>query len=181
MTKKTIKDINFDYILNNINPITVYGREVKKNNPPFFPGQEKELINELDKVEAVIKFNEKTKIITILNHIKNLSETIDRAKNNITLDTVEIFEVKNFLIQLEKINSLLKDSELAKFEDLRVHPLPDLFKKLDPRNEKLKTFSIYDEFSEELVEIRSKKRYLKQEIKAIKKEIKKEILLYDTL
>lgn len=175
MTNKTIKDINFDYILNSINPITGYGREVKKNNPPFFPGQEKQLIKELDKVEAVINLKEKTKIITILNHIKNLIETIERAKENITLDIVEIFEVKNFLLQLEKINFLLKDSEIAKFEDLSIHTLPNLFKKLDPRNEKLKTFSIYDEFSEKLVEIRRKKRHLKQEIKAIKKRIKEEI------
>ena len=43
MTESTVKNINFDYIFNEVKPITEYGIKKKKEAKPFKRGQEADL------------------------------------------------------------------------------------------------------------------------------------------
>lgn len=103
ITEDNIKQISFDFILDKIKPVTAYGKANKKNLKPYLPGMEKDLIRELDKVEDTIKIINKKDLINILRQIKDLSETFERSKNEQTLDVIELFEIKNFLLQLESL------------------------------------------------------------------------------
>ena len=107
MTENTIKNVNFDYIFNEVKPITEYGIRAKKEAKPFIKGQEADLKTEFNKIRAFIESRQRRGIIDVLKHIKNILETIHRAKSNPVLDEVELFEIKNFLILVEKMDKIL--------------------------------------------------------------------------
>ncbi len=175
MTESTIKNINFDYIFNEIRPITEYGIKAKLEAKPFTKGQEAELLEEFNKIEAFLEMKERRDAIDILKHVKNIVETIERAKNNQVLDEVELFEIKNFIMQVEKMGKSLRGTLISIYEDLKLSPLPQLYKELDPANEKMYTFYIYDEYSEKLKKLRKKKKETDILIRQLKKEIKNDI------
>lgn len=172
MTDDTIKNINFDYIFNEVKPITEYGIKTKKQAKPFTKGQEADLKKEFNKIRAFIENSKRRDVIDVLKHIKNIQETLDRVKNNQVLDEVELFEIKNFQIQCEKLYTILKTMAI---DDLMLTPIPQLLKLLDPAGENLNTFYIYDEYSKKLKSIRSEKKQLEKQIAILKKEIKSEV------
>jgi len=171
MTENTIKNINFDYIFNEVKPITEYGIKKKQEAKPFIKGQEADLKKEFNKIRAFIENSKRRDIIDVLKHIKNINETLERAKNNQVLDEVELFEIKNFLIQLQKMDKILK---IISIDDLKLTYLPQLYDTLDPAHEKLNTFYIYNEYSEKLAAIRTEKKQIEKTIYLLKKEIKEE-------
>lgn len=172
MTENTVKNINFDYIFNEVKAITEYGIKKKQEAMPFKRGQEADLRNEFNKIRAFIESDKRRDIIDVLKHVKNIYETLERAKNNQVLDEVELFEIKNFLIQTERLDKVLKTLFI---DDLKLTPIPQLIELLDPAHEKLNTFYIYDEYSVKLKNIRNEKRQSEKSISILKKEIKGKI------
>lgn len=175
MTESTVKKVNFDYILNEIKPITEYGLKAKLGAKHFLRGQEADLKTEFDKIRAFIELRQRRDIIDLLKHIKNILETIHRARSNQVLDEVELFEIKNFLISVDKMDKILRGISNTGIKLLQLTPLPQLYKKLDPACEKLNTFYIYDEYSQKLKEIRSEKRQIEKTISLLKKKIREEV------
>jgi DNA mismatch repair ATPase MutS len=175
MTESTKKNINFDYIFNEVRPITEYGIKTKQEAKPFIKGQEVKLLEEFNKIEIFLEISQRRDVIDILKHIKNIIETIGRAKNNQVLDEVELFEIKNFLMQVDRMEKSLRGTLISIYEDLKLSPLPHLYSTLDPANEKMYTFYIYDEYSERLKTIRAQKKEIDILIIKQKKEIIKNI------
>lgn len=175
MTESTRKNINFDYIFNEIKPITEYGIKAKQEAKPFVKGQEAKLLEEFNKIELFLEMKQRRDVIDVLKHIKNIYETVERAKNNQVLDEVELFEIKNFLMQVEKMEKSLRGTLISIYEDLKLSPIPQLYEILDPANEKMYTFYIYDEYSEKLKDIRTQKKQTDTIIRELKKEIKIEL------
>lgn len=169
ITENTVKNINFDYIFSEVRPITEYGIKKKQDAKPFKKGQEAGLKKEFNKIRAFIESEKRRDIIDVLKHVKNIYETLERAKNNQILDEVELFEIKNFQIQSERLDKILKTLAI---DDLRLTPIPRLIELLDPAHEKLNTFYIYNEYSEKLKDIRTEKKQLEKHIGVLKKEIK---------
>ena len=174
MTDNTIKNINFDYIFNEVKPITEYGIKKKQEAKPFLKGQEADLKKEYNKIREFIENRKRRDIIDVLKHIKNIHETLERAKNNQVLDEVELFEIKNFLIQVQKMDKILRGISINDQTLRHLTPLPQLYELLDPAHEKLNTFYIYDEYSEKLKSIRAEKKQIEKKIRSIKKEIKEQ-------
>lgn len=175
MTENTRKNINFDYIFNEIKPITEYGIKKKQEAQPFKRGQEADLKIEYGKIRAFIENSKRRDAIDTLRHIKNISETVERAFKNQILDEVELFEVKNFLIQVKKMAKIIRG--ILYVEDLKLYPLPDLYQLLDPANEKINTFYMYDEYSEKLKSIRDEKKELQKELFILKRKNKEYVEL----
>ena len=175
MTENTIKNINFDYIFNEVKPITEYGIKIKQEAAPFVKGQEADLKAEFNRIRAFIELKQRRDIIDVLKHIKNILETIDRAKGNQVLDEVELFEIKNFLILVEKMDKILRGISIKDLKLPQLTPLPQLYEKLDPASERINTFYIYDEYSEKLKNIRNEKRLVEKNVRLLKKKIKEEI------
>ena len=127
MTENTMKNINFDYIFNEIRPITEYGIRAKQEAKPFIKGQEADLKTEFNKIRALIESRQRRDLIDVLKHTKNIFETIHRAKSNQVLDEVELFEIKNFLILVEKIDKILRGISDTDLKLLQLTPLPQLY------------------------------------------------------
>lgn len=175
ITENCKKNINFDFILDEIKPITKYGVNCKKNTKPFVKGQEKEIEIEFDKLEAFLKSDKRREIIDNLKEIRFIGETIERAKAGIVLDEVELFEVKKLLIYVEKLRKTLRVTPMVKYEDLKLQELSNLYKLLDPANQQMMTFYLYSEYSSELKKIREELRAVEIKISKIKKELISEI------
>jgi len=179
MDEKTKESLDFQYVLNKINTLTPYGAMFKRRLKPYELGEEDELRKELEKIESFIPIVKNKQISrefdNIFNHIKDLRNSVRRGMEGFILTEVELFEIKNFLSLIRELYNLINKHHLPSFPDTKVTPIESLEKILDPENTGISTFYIYDAYSEELKNIRERKRNLDKEIKLEKKLIKEKI------
>jgi DNA mismatch repair ATPase MutS len=171
ITENCKKNINFDFILDQIKPITKYGQNCKKHAKSFTYGQEQELETEFDKLEIFLYSDKRREAIDILKQIRYITETLQRAKNGVVLDEVELFEVKKLLICIEKLEKSLKSTHIAKYSDLNVQAMLKLYELLDPANQRMMTFYLYAEYSYELKKVREELKSIEVNISKIKNDL----------
>lgn len=177
MDENTKKSLDFQYILNNISTLTPYGMMYKGRLKAY--EQKEELIQELDKLEAILPAVENKAIRKEFNnifaHIKDLRTSIRRAMEGFILTEVELFEIKNFLFLIKDLYKLIEENSIPVFHHTKITPIESLEKILDPENTGISTFYIYDAYSEDLRQIREKKRNYDKEIRLEKKTIKEKL------
>lgn len=180
---KTRHQAGFDYVLANLNILTPFGEFVRKNLQAYFPGEEELLKEELDRVAFLKKAKEDHKefwdsIEMTFMEMKENNFTIRRAKKDV-LTVVEIFELKQLILAMEFLRKALlayKNHEDQSVPDVfLLDSLESLLKDLDPRNEGLKTFYLYDEFSPVLRELREEKRELELSIRKERRMLVKKL------
>lgn len=164
MNHDTMSGIGMEYILGMITPKTPYGLDGWRNIKPCSRGEEQRLRAELDITEELIKllegFNsEFSEIDFTLGNFKEIRTSLKRVENNMVLDEVELFEIKNFIFNIKDIG-MAQD---------RIHTLPkslildrslELEELFDPEGTDSRTFYVYDCYSGELRDIREEKREL---------------------
>lgn len=178
---KTRREVGLDYVMQSIDLNTPFGKRQLKEIKPFYPGQEDELKAELDKVERMMDFvNENGRLIgqiqEIFMEVKDVAYSIERSENQ-TLSVVEIYEIKSLLLAMRRLLLLtVKDGTPLIPAEYVLADTTDLLDVLDPRRDRINTFYIYDEFSEEIHRLRGKKREyeiaIRKEQKAAREEIK---------
>ena len=171
---KTRRETGLDYVVSAMNLLTPFGSKQIKEQKPFFPGQEKALEDELDRVAKMVNTVEaNSKEISILQEIfmmtKDNTFTIERSENSV-LSVVEIFELKNLMLLMEKIRDLSNKIQLP--EEFVPEDITEILDVLDPGGDRL---NIYDSFSEKLGELRRKKKNMEREIRAQQKALRSEI------
>lgn len=183
---KTKSQAGLDYVISSLNLLTPFGEKAKKEMEPYFPGQEENLRQELDRIfllkEAILNHRDYWSLVEgAFMEMKDCTFSITRAGKDV-LTVVELFELKNLLLAMEKLFR-----HLEMFRETFQQPLPETFhlesvkgllKELDPRDEGIQTFYLYDEFSSELKALRQDRRLLEKEIrlerKAISQKLKEE-------
>ena len=145
---KTRRETGLDYVVSAMNLLTPFGSKQIKEQKPFFPGQEKALEDELDRVAKMVNTVEaNSKEISILQEIfmmtKDNTFTIERSENSV-LSVVEIFELKNLMLLMEKIRDLSNKIQLP--EEFVPEDITEILDVLDPAGDRLNTFYIYDSF-----------------------------------
>lgn len=173
--ESNIFNIEIDRVLSDIRIITPFGEKAKKEMPFFLPSQEQLLRKELEDIQifiGLIKTNPTPfeEIKRILNRVKDLRGSIHRAKNEEVLSLVELFEIKNYCIILEELSNPLNSLKIVP-EAYRVTPITPLAKVFDPEEEKLKTFYIYDSYSQKLKDIRRDIKKAEYSIGSMRQEI----------
>ena len=177
---KTRRETGFDYVMQNIDLNTPFGKKQLKDIKPYFPGEEDALRCELDKVEdmvAFVKENRKTidRISEVFMEVKDVSHSIGRSADQV-LAVVEVYEVKSLLLSMRRLLGLtVKDGENLVPEEFILEDTTELLDILDPRQDRINTFYIYDEFSEKLSEMRKQKRDFELKIRREKKAKRDEI------
>jgi len=176
---KTKKETGFEYVVNALRILTPYGRKRVAAVKAFGPGQEVLLRNELNRLGETIDILDKNQeqaelIQDTLAGIKDNTFTIERSSNN-TLSVVELYEIKTLLIQMERIGEYLNAIRLSGGRvpiEFQLLDLKSLLNTLDPGEERINTFYIYDSFSDRLADLRKKKRQIELDIRKAKKEQK---------
>jgi len=177
---KTRREIGLDYVMQNIDLNTPFGKKQLKEIKPFYPGEEEELKAELDKVERMMDFvREKAKLTgqiqELFMEVKDVSYSIQRSENQ-ALSVVEIYEIKSLLLAMRRLCQLtVKDGEPLIPREYVLKDTTDLLDVLDPRKDRINTFYIYDEFSEAIHELRAKKREYEIAIRREQKNRREEI------
>lgn len=176
---KTRKETGLDYVVNSINIQTPFGKKLLKELKPFYPGEEEELRCELQKCERVLEFVKADKkrlerTLETFMEMKDISFTLERSGRN-TLSVVELFEIKNMLLLMEKLQKLMAEAENALPEEFVLEPTEELLDILDPSGERINTFYVYDEFSEKLAELRKRKRELEIAVRREQKQTRDEL------
>lgn len=176
---ETKEQLEIEYILNKIKVSTPFGKNLLKNLKPFKIFEEEALNNEFEKLEKTKKRIEKNKVVykkvkDILVHFKSLELTLERIYNLETLSVTELFEIKFFLLMLNKLEVVLL-SNSDNFFDFNIKSIKELELLLDPKGNKISSFYIYDSYSEELLYVREKLKNIESSILKQKKE-KRELL-----
>lgn len=176
---KTRRETGLDYVIQNINLITPFGKKQLKDLKAFPPGMEAELNEEFDRAEKMITYikenqRKATQLSEVFMEMKDTTLTIERSCTDI-LSVVELYEMKSLLLQMRQV---LKFTATEDFDIPKAFVLEDtesLLDELDPSGDRLNTFYIYDEFSEKLHELRVKKRDYEILIRKAQKKRREEI------
>lgn len=95
--------------------------------------------------------------------VKNIKNTIIRLENKNVLDELELFEIKNFAINVNKIMKYCLQLNIN-VDYINFKSLDKIVKLLDPDDLKLTTFQIYGAYSKRLLRIRQNKLNVEKEI-----------------
>ena len=117
---KTRRETGLDYIMFNLDLNTPFGKKQLKEVQPYYPGEEAELREELDRVERMIHFVKQNQTLTdkiqeVFMEVKDPSLTVSRSGST-TLSTVELFEVKSLLLQMRQLRKLTMEHEVGDYK-----------------------------------------------------------------
>ena len=176
---KSRTETGFEHVLHSINVITPFAGKCVKELKPFFPGQEKELREEFDKLEFVLDMvrshpKEMEDLSEAFMELKEIGYTVERSAKN-ALSIVELYQIKTFLLMSKKARDLLEKMGDGLPKEFQLLDTTDLLDALDPGKERINTFYIYDQFSEKLGGLRKEKRELELCIRRSQKEIRKKL------
>lgn len=148
--------------------MTLYGDYEKKNIKLYKKSKKELLIKELNYIEIIIKsLSENKSIYSNIEEsfcrIKDIKNTIKRLEEKNLLDEIELFEIKNFVINSNLIKENYDKLNLN-IDYIKLKSSNKVIKILDPDNLKLPTFKIYDSYSNKLKEIREKKLNIEKQI-----------------
>ena len=179
--KRTLLETGFDFVTGSLSVHSPYGNKCLKSQGAFFPGDEKALEVEFDRLEEVIAFiNREPKrasaLMEVMCQAKDITGSIKRSEA-VTLSVVEIFEIKAFALLCEEIRRIVGEESIGdeRFDLISMNGILDV---LDPKGDRINTFYVYDEFSEKLAALRLEKKTLDTEIRRHQKE-KKDIIKRD--
>lgn len=156
------------FIINEVNTITPYGEKEKASIKIYKKENKDKLTKELNYLEYIINSIKETKVVyddiaCEFCKFKNIKNTITRLENKNVLDEIELFEIKNFAINTNKIIQyylkLNLDIDYVNFKSLE-----QIVKFLDPDELKLTTFQIYGAYSKKLLHIRQNKLNVEKQI-----------------
>ncbi|MDO7976956.1 MutS-related protein [Oceanotoga teriensis] len=149
------KEINF--ILKDMNLYSPIGcKYIEKLK---FMTNIEDIENEYERIEIMRNYIKNINLINplkvSLSHIKDIENTIYKlSDSNLFFNDIELFEIKNFCIYCEEIYNLKIDS----IENLFPKSTKNLINLLDPEKYGLNSFYIYNSYSEDLKELRKKKK-----------------------
>ena len=172
LSSKSLDYIGYSYIYNEFSPITPYGIKEKSSLRLYKIGEEEEISEVLSIVHSLKGLIEEdaksfSSIELCLMEIKDITLVINKLKEAICLDEVELFELKKQLIALVRLKKLWDNSPLKKvISHLEFTDFTEPLKHLDPDKLSLPTFFIYDSYSERLKSIRERKKQLEKRLLA---------------
>ena len=157
------ENIGFEFIKGKMLPATPFGAELVKSIRPFRKDERDILEVELSNLNKLSSNYEEVKsdinaIRRIFMQMKDVRGSIKFGRDN-TLSDIELFEIKILLMQLEKLKPVVERvSDELRLCGFFMEPVIIAVDILDPDKRRIPTFSIYDEYSDTLREIRKKKR-----------------------
>lgn len=179
-SENTMDVADLTYVIDSLDIQTPFGKTELKNKPPFLPGQEEQLREELDKIEKLVLFvrehaNIRNKInVDVFMCIKDITGSIVRSESEV-LSVVELWEIKSLALAMDILKELLSSEGVELPQEYIPKDLNRLLSILDPRGDRLNTFYIYEEFSDKLMKLRSEKKLLEKTLRKSQKALKDEI------
>ena len=171
-TEKVKRETGLSHVFASLNILTPYGQKQLRGMKPFMPGEEEGLREEFDRLRQVGEITGRDprragELKEILMMVKDNTLTIEKSADSV-LTVVELFELKNLLLQMEKLRRMDETEHFPpEYVPCDVTPLLD---HLDPDGSRISTFFIYDSFSERLAGLRSRRKEAERRIRKTQKQ-----------
>ena len=156
-------EIGFQYVLDLLEPCSCYGAEHIRTLAPYTSAERDKLMCELDNIQRVISvYDQQKSIITKLEyafmHLKDVRPIINKCRNT-SLNEVELFEIKRFLLTFRDIYPAFCELKAAAgTEGLEARELAEALEIVDPDKTGVPSFYISETCSDKLREIRKEKK-----------------------
>ena len=164
LTFEKKKSLGFQYLLDSLRPNCVYGQELVKQAAPY-PGEEREALKEeLCRLSCLVDSYEANKnrwdsLELILMNVKEIRGTLKKGAESVLTD-LELFELKQFLLQSEKLRRLYEDNPGLRLSEIAFADTAPALDLLDPEGRRLPGFYISDAYAPELKAVREEKKRL---------------------
>lgn len=175
------ESIGFKEIWQSIEPVSELGMRAKRRFDPYLAKDQKELETELNKLELLIKIlksnqSDINNIKSLLSHVKNIYGIINQSRSKKTvLDEIDIYEVKNIIIQSNKIKNIIQKLKLGNLFDKKFKEFPELLSFLSLGQNNIESFYLADEYDDQLALIREKRKKLARKLIKEKNKLSSEI------
>ena len=174
--------IGFSYIIERINTICKLGDDKKRALAPYTKNNFEQLEMELSNVEKMIAlFQQKEELIAnisyILCKVKDIQPSLRKLGTGMVLDEIELFEIKLFSKVCMDIKAFYEQLH-CELSFIELEDVGEVFKLLDPEETGYETFYIYDNFSNDLKQLREVRRKLEQQIQSANSSDEKNDLLH---
>lgn len=153
------EDTGYSWVMARVEPASPFGHALVRNPHWYGPGERAGLEAEFARVEGLLVLLEGgSPLLETVTHI--LSEFHDirnslKRPTSAPMDEVELFEVKHFLIYLERLAE--EFGKLGPLEGLKIEPMAEALALLDPSGRRLPAFSVENAFDPALERIRGEK------------------------
>ena len=144
--------IGLNHVLRRLTPASPYGMEKLRQIVPFCcPAIVNRRFNNIEKLMGY----DLTSLRDVLAHFKNIRGILTKLAGGGTLNEVELFEIKGFLLTLERFLPIFNEVNASlQLADISLLPMTPALDILDPQKLRVASFSLDDGFSEDLAAIR---------------------------
>ncbi|MBQ2191788.1 MAG: DNA mismatch repair protein MutS [Clostridia bacterium] len=160
---KQLTNIGFDHIIQNLQPFSVYGDELRRRVRPYKKDEREKLTAELENVKLLAEAFERdpasfSPLARALMLLKDIRRSLARSRET-TLTDIELFEIKRFLIVLESLAAACAELPAAReLNGVEIFPMTAALDIVDPDGMRAQTFRLPDDSSEELARIRRERK-----------------------
>lgn len=173
INKRTYNVLDIERVLNDLHPITPFGAKLKGLISPYGREDKNALLEELDRIEKIRELVDTQRAVfveirTYMRGIKDIRKSVERCMKGGVLNSVEFFEIKNLISIMHSISKSQSSLHWKTPEKYRVDILEEVERLLDPESCGLKTFYIYDCYSNELRDLRTARAKTEQSLEQIR-------------
>ncbi len=157
------QDSGYAWVMSKLEPASPFGLARVREPEWYGPGNEAELDAELARVECALGWDSAhaDALTHCLSEFRDIRNSFQR-RSNAPMDVVELFEVKHFLLRLER---LAEQYRLAPLAGIELTAMDDMLALLDPEGRRLPTFSVESAFDPALERIRAEKAQVEQQLR----------------
>ena len=164
LTFEQKQSLGYQFLLDQMTADCVYGQEQIRKCQPFAPAERELLERELDRMEQLTEsygthrgFWERAE--RVLMQVKEIRGSLKRARETVLTD-LELFECKQFLLQMEKMWQLYQEEQAVELAGICWKDCRKALDLLDPEGRRLPGFYLADAYDEELCQVRQEKKRL---------------------
>ena len=172
------EDTGYLWVMARLEPASPFGRALARSPRWYGPGEEGALEAELGRVDALLAWMEQgapavENVVHLLSEFHDIKNSFQRPSNS-PMDEVELFEVKHFLLYLERLAE--EYGRFPRLEGLELRPMTGLLDLLDPSGRRLPPFSVENAFDPALERIRADKLQVERELRSAEGEAREALL-----
>lgn len=166
------EDTGYSWVMARVETVSPFGHALVRNPRWYGPEDREELEREFSRIEALYALLEEgAPLLDTITHI--LSEFHDirnslKRPTSAPMDEVELFEVKHFLIYLERLAE--EYGRIPPLEGLELRPMEEALSLLDPSGRRLPAFSVENAFEPALERIRQEKALVENALRQTEKK-----------
>ena len=163
LTQRLREDSGYAFVLSRLDTASPLGYALSREGVWYGPGQEGELNGELDRVAAAMALEPGAadRLIHCISFFKDIRGSF-RRDTGAPMDILELFEVKHFLLSLQRLAEVYAAAPL---EGIELACREDLVELMDPEGRRLPAFSIHPAYEPALARIREEKRQVEQRLR----------------